>query len=132
MTPRLRIDPLEQRDGAADVAREALRVIADGGSFVVHVERLEGKAWRARRGHWVAWVDICGEDEFGMIGHSAHSAGSAMRQLGHNLERALHVLEQYPSYFKKYGYREAGWAYADEAWGLARGSTEHKRKKGIQ
>ncbi len=129
--PRLRRDPRVTEKGARKRARIALRKIIEGEAFNIHVKKLD-KSWGERRGHWVAWIDLCCEDEAGMMGHSPHSAGAAVRNLGTNLERALLVATEHPVYFEEHGYLEPGWMYSDESWGLARGITERNRKKGIR
>lgn len=110
--PRLRRDPMKPEKGGAKRARAFLRsVVEDGANFTISVRRLD-KSFGPRRGQWVAWVDQCGEDEFGMLA-TGECATSAVRRLGSDLQRVLHVAHKYPHLIAT-AYKTPGWAYAPE------------------
>ena len=89
MWPRLRRDPMTAEKGGPKRARAAVRQILDEEDFVIHVKKLRDKSWGRRRGEWVAWVELCGEDEFGMLARGDHPERAVVR-LAADFQRVVH------------------------------------------
>lgn len=99
--------------GGAKRARATIRaIVEEEQDFTIHVRMLREKSWGRRRGQWIAWVEQCGEDEYGMLA-KGESASSAVRRLMSDLHRVLHVCNTDPEKIKT-AYHDPGWAWAKE------------------
>lgn len=109
--PRLRKDPMKPEKGGAKRARAVIRNVIAGEGVTIRLQHLD-KSWGAKRGMWMAWVEECGEDEFGMC-HIAGTPSLALSGLSHGFGRVVHVCTKYPDKLKT-AYNKPGWAYRDE------------------
>lgn len=99
--------------GGSKRARATIRsIIEDDEGFTIQVRKLRDKSWGSRRGQWVAWVEQCGEDEYGMLARG-EDAATAARRLMSDLHRVLHVCGKDTKRIKT-AYHEPGWAWAKE------------------
>lgn len=109
--PRLRKDPMVPEKGGAKRAKQTIRRILGGEGVTIRLVRL-GKGWGAKTGMWMAWVEECGEDEFGMC-HIAGTPGLAIAGLSHGLHRVTHVCSTDATAFDR-AYTKPGWAYGTD------------------
>lgn len=79
--PRLRKKPMEPEKGGPKRARAAQKHVLAGRPFTVHVTGIDGS--------YVAWVEECGEDEFGMLARSDRPE-HALWRLGADLQKVIH------------------------------------------
>lgn len=107
--PRLRKEPLTPEKGAVKKARAVLRQIVEGEVDATFRCQQLNKSWGKRRGQWIAWVEQCGEDEFGFCAE-AETQEMAVKKLAHDFFRAVHVCRKEPHRLKT-AYREPDWAW---------------------
>ena len=109
--PRLRSDPLRAEKGAPKRARQAIKDVIEGGPVTIRTGRLN-KSWGWRKGQYVAWIEQCGEDEYGFCATS-DTVHHAVMKLSRDFQRVIHVCTKYP-HLQKTAYRTKGWAWEIE------------------
>ena len=76
----------------------------------IHIGRMN-KSFGWRKGQYLAWVEGCGEDEFGFAS-MATTPEMALWRLSHDFSRVIGVCRRDPELIDT-AYEKGGWAYGE-------------------